>query len=207
MSAVSDQRSDDDQREEAKQKLVKIIKSGSRIDETIFEFGEQGLLDETLLEVTFRRLEDARLMEQEPEFIDGLNMVYQRIEAEIARRNSSPAMLLLDKLLKIEAKEGADRARFEMMKAFDGVQVGPQGSIVPMMDGPVDLFATAERLASGEDVLPMPDEDQVPRGMFITEVEEMLTRIAVEEMSETQEHAEALQRVRNILQIAKELQN
>ncbi|KAH9611441.1 hypothetical protein KSS87_000172 [Heliosperma pusillum] len=82
----------------ARRLVSSFIRAGEEIEEKIVEAAERGELDELLLMVIWNRLDLAR-KDDEKDAIRSLDLLYRRVEAEILKREASPAMRLLSDLL------------------------------------------------------------------------------------------------------------
>ncbi|KAI5680323.1 hypothetical protein M9H77_01550 [Catharanthus roseus] len=82
----------------AKKLVASFIKAAEEVEEKIEEAAERGELDELVLMVIWNRLDLAR-RDEEKDAIRSLDLLYRRVEAEILKRESTPAMRLLNDLL------------------------------------------------------------------------------------------------------------
>lgn len=82
----------------ARKLISSFIRAAEEVEEKIEEAGERGELTELVLMVIWNRLDLAR-RDDEKDVIRSLDLLYRRIEAEILKREASPAMRLLNDLL------------------------------------------------------------------------------------------------------------
>ncbi|GMH36597.1 hypothetical protein BSKO_04470 [Bryopsis sp. KO-2023] len=150
--------------------IIDVVNAGGALETVIPKYREY--IDEELLEVLFKRIQTTAQFE-EKSAVEGLVAVWRRLRSELERKNATPAMKLLDKLLKIvnvppEFEESTEHERLEeatdtMMDAF----IGPQAQAV-------DIFAIAKDLAEGGEPPEELMEGPVSRKAFVAEVEELL---------------------------------
>lgn len=77
--------------------LMKIMQSGADVEAAISRNIDE--IDETMLQLLRRRMDAARQLERSKDVLQGIEMLYRRLKAEIDRRNATPALRLLDSLL------------------------------------------------------------------------------------------------------------
>lgn len=82
----------------AKKLVASFIRSAEEVEEKIEEAAEKGELDELVLLIIWNRLDLAR-RDDEKDAIRSLDLLYRRVEAEILKREATPAMRLLNDLL------------------------------------------------------------------------------------------------------------
>ncbi|XP_074292785.1 protein PALE CRESS, chloroplastic [Silene latifolia] len=82
----------------ARRLVSSFIRAEEEVEEKIEEAAERGELDELVLMVIWNRLDLAR-RDDEKDAIRSLDLLYRRVEAEILKREASPAMRLLSDLL------------------------------------------------------------------------------------------------------------
>eukprot|EP00803_Ostreobium_quekettii_P007957 evm.model.scf_929.5 EVM.evm.TU.scf_929.5 scf_929:27068-30756(-) len=122
------------------------------------------------------------------ESIEGLMTIWRRLRAECDRKNSTPAMRLLDEALSlISADMGGSREdRLEMVSdRLEAAFTGPQSL-------PVDIFGVAASLAEGEEPPEELVQECVAQDAFVKEVEALLDTAK----KEWQEMERVLQRMK-----------
>ncbi|XP_045808011.1 protein PALE CRESS, chloroplastic-like isoform X3 [Trifolium pratense] len=82
----------------ARKLISSFIRAGEEVEEKIEEAAEKGELTELVLMVIWNRLDLAR-RDDEKDAIRSLDLLYRRVEAEILKREATPAMRLLNDLL------------------------------------------------------------------------------------------------------------
>lgn len=154
---------------EAKALVASFIKAGEEIEERIIEAADNGKLTMLVLLVIQNRLELAR-HDDERHVVQALDLLFRRIEAEMMRREASPAIQFLDELLYLHDGSSHDewirKCRQSMIKTFPPEDaftfLAPQGFDLQSHQGPID----------------MPEEDDVLlRADFIREVDAFLAEI------------------------------
>lgn len=161
----------------AKLLVSSFIKSGEDVEEMIVEAAEKGELTELVLLVIWNRLEVAR-HDHERDAIQALDLLYRRVETEILKRNSSPAMQLLNELLNLHDgsndHEWLQRCRTCMLNIFppeDPFTIFVPPGTNPFEKGPINL--------------PQEDDDILFRIDFIRETDGLLQELKGEEKSDT----------------------
>lgn len=81
--------------------LMEIIESGTSVEQTIEKYSDE--IDHVMLQLLEKRIQVARQLEQEDEVVQGLYVLYKYLKAEHDRNMASPALRLLDTLLRIIA--------------------------------------------------------------------------------------------------------
>ncbi|KAH7437310.1 hypothetical protein KP509_05G065300 [Ceratopteris richardii] len=204
---------DEEEVKAAKALVASFISAGDEVEEKIQEAGEKGELTKIVLLVIYNRLELAR-HDNEKHVIQALDLLYRRIEAEILRREASPAMQYLDELLNLHDgtnhEDWLRRCRQSMLNTFPREDafsfLAPQGLDLENHHGPIDI----------------PIEDDILlRADFIREVDAFLAEIAASQTSSElsegldpqsvaillsqQQRDNAIQQVRDLLKLAIEL--
>ncbi|KAL9225499.1 hypothetical protein vseg_001415 [Gypsophila vaccaria] len=82
----------------ARRLVSSFIRAEEEIEEKIEEAAERGELDELVLMVIWNRLDLAR-RDNEKDAVRSLDLMYRRVEAEILKREATPATRLLNDLL------------------------------------------------------------------------------------------------------------
>lgn len=141
------------------------------------EAAEKGELTELVLLVIWNRLEVAR-HDHERDAIQALDLLYRRVETEILKRNSSPAMQLLNELLNLHDgsndHEWLQRCRTCMLNIFPPED--PFTFFVPPGTNPFE---------KGPINLPQEDDDILFRIDFIRETDGLLQELKGEEKIDT----------------------
>lgn len=130
----------------AKALVASIIKSGEDIEKRIIEAAEDDELTPLVLLVIHNRLELAR-HDDERHIVQALSLLFRRIEAEMMKREASPALRYLDELLNLydgfRRDEWIRQCRQSMLKTFppeDAFTVlAPQGFDLSSQTGPIDM--------------------------------------------------------------------
>lgn len=198
---------------EAKALVASFIRAGEEIEEKIQEAAENGKLTKVVLMVIYNRLELAR-HDDERHVIQALDLLFRRIEAEMMKRESTPAIQFLDELLNLHDgtshEDWLRRCRQSMLKTFPREDafsfLAPQGFDFQSHEGPIDL--------------PI-EEDVLLRVDFIREIDAFLAEIAPAQSKDEfvegldaesvaillsqQQKENAIQQVRDLLKLAIEL--
>ncbi|WOL01811.1 hypothetical protein Cni_G10528 [Canna indica] len=156
-------------------KLVSsFIQSAEEVEEKIEEAAERGELTELVLMVIWNRLDIAR-RDDEKDVIRSLDLLYRRIETEILKRESTPAMRLLNDLLNLH--DGFDdegwlkKCRKCMIDTFP--REDPFSMLVP---AGYDMENHHGRIG-----LPPEDDDVLLRVDFVREVDSLLQEVRAEQ--------------------------
>ncbi|XP_039128180.1 protein PALE CRESS, chloroplastic [Dioscorea cayenensis subsp. rotundata] len=158
----------------ARRLVSSFIRSAEEVEQKIEEAAEKGELTELVLMVIWNRLDLAR-RDDEKDVIRSLDLLYRRIETEILKRESTPAMRLLNDLLNLH--DGFDddswlkKCRKCMVDTFP--YEDPFSMLVP------SGFDVAEH--QGRIGLPPEDDDVILRADFIREVDELLQEVRAEQ--------------------------
>lgn len=157
----------------ARKLVASFIQSAEEVEEKIEEAAEKGELTELVLLVIWNRLDLAR-KDDEKDAIRSLDLLYRRVETEILKRESSPAMRLLNDLLNLH--DGYDdegwlkKCRKCMIETFP--REDPFTMLVPTG---FDLDSHHGRISLPED-----DDDILLRVDFIGEVNSLLQEVRAE---------------------------
>ncbi|KAI5084211.1 hypothetical protein GOP47_0000380 [Adiantum capillus-veneris] len=198
----------------AKALVASFIKAGEEVEEKIQEAAENGMLTKMVLIVIYNRLELAR-HDNERHIVQALDLLYRRIEAEILRREATPAMQYLDELLNLQDgtshEDWIRRCRQSMITTFPREDafsfLVPSDFDLLKHHGPIDI--------------PL-EEDVLLRSDFIREVDDFLAEIAASQPKgelvgdldprtvaihlSQQQKGRAIQQVRDLLNLAVELE-
>ncbi|KAJ6797061.1 protein PALE CRESS, chloroplastic [Iris pallida] len=158
----------------AKKLVSSFIRSAEEVEEKIEEAAEKGELTELVLLIIWNRLDLAR-RDEEKDVIRSLDLLYRRIETEILKRESSPAMRLLNDLLNLH--DGYDdegwlkKCRKCMVDTFP--REDPFSMLVP---AGFDIDNHQSRIG-----FPPEDDDVLLRVDFVREVDALLREVRAEQ--------------------------
>lgn len=146
-----------------------LTAAGSDLDTVIK--ANQHEVDDVLLKMLEKRAEAAYNMGEEEGAVEGLLLLWRRLNAELQRLEATPAARLLDEVLQamdpasgLTLQDRQQAAQSLLRKAFSA-----PGS------RPVDIFGVAAALAGGQDVAAEELVDNfVPREHFVQEASELL---------------------------------
>ncbi|XP_038988764.1 protein PALE CRESS, chloroplastic [Phoenix dactylifera] len=159
----------------ARKLVSSFIRSAEEVEEKIEEAAEKGELNELVLMVIWNRLDLAR-RDEEKDVIRSLDLLYRRIETEILKRESTPAMRLLNDLLNLH--DGFDdegwlkKCRKCMIDTFP--REDPLSMLVP---AGFDIEKHQGRIG----LPPMDDDDVLLRVDFVREVDALLCDVRAEQ--------------------------
>ncbi|CAL9058416.1 protein PALE CRESS, chloroplastic-like [Musa acuminata AAA Group] len=160
----------------ARKLVSSFIRSAEEVEEKIEEAAEKGELTELVLMVIWNRLDLAR-KDDEKDVIRSLDLLYRRIETEILKRESTPAMRLLNDLLNLH-------------DGFDD-----EGWLKKCRKCMIDMFPREDPFSmlvpSGFDMenhqghigLPPEDDDVLLRVDFVREVDLLLQEVRAEQQN------------------------
>lgn len=159
----------------AKHLVSNFIKAGEDMEEMIVEAADNGELTDLTLLVIWNRLDLAH-RDDERYVIQALDLLYRRIEAELLKRQASPAMQLLNELLNLNDgsndEEWLQQCRTRMLNIF------------PCED-PFTIFAPAGvDISKGPIDLSPEEDDTLLRIDFIRETDELLMEVNVQTESD-----------------------
>ncbi|CAL9099273.1 hypothetical protein MUK42_15000 [Musa troglodytarum] len=160
----------------ARKLVSSFIRSAEEVEEKIEEAAEKGELTELVLMVIWNRLDLAR-KDEEKDVIRSLDLLYRRIETEILKRESTPAMRLLNDLLNLH--DGFDdegwlkKCRKCMIDMFP--REDPFSMLVP---SGFDMENHQGRIG-----LPPEDDDVLLRVDFVREVDLLLQEVRGEQQN------------------------
>ncbi|KAJ8478722.1 hypothetical protein OPV22_022449 [Ensete ventricosum] len=160
----------------ARKLVSSFIRSAEEVEEKIEEAAEKGELTELVLMVIWNRLDLAR-KDDEKDVIRSLDLLYRRIETEILKRESTPAMRLLNDLLNLH--DGFDdegwvkKCRKCMIDMFP--REDPFSMLVP---SGFDMENHQGRIG-----LPPEDDDVLLRVDFVREVDLLLQEVRAEQQN------------------------
>ncbi|XP_020268360.1 protein PALE CRESS, chloroplastic [Asparagus officinalis] len=158
----------------ARRLVSSFIRSAEEVEEKIEEAADKGELTELVLMIIWNRLDLAR-RDDEKDVIRSLDLLYRRIETEILKRESSPAMRLLNELLNLH--DGFDhegwlkKCRKQMIDTFP--REDPFSMLVP---AGFDIENHQSRIE-----LPPEDDDVLLRVDFVREVDALLQEVRAEQ--------------------------
>jgi len=162
--------------------IVELVNAGGYFEDKLEEYRDY--LDAELLEKFYRRIETAEKHEDE-NAAEGLRLIWRRVRAEVERKNASPSMRLLDKLLALlhPSVGGTPKDRYRsalglMYEAFTQSQ-----------SDTVDIFDLAASLADGAEPPSKLLQEFVQKSEFINEMEQILeeAEAADQELAEKKE--------------------
>lgn len=198
---------------EAKALVASFIMAGEDIEEKIQEATENGKLNKLVLLVIYNRLELARYDDQK-HIVQALDLLFRRIEAEMLRKESSPAMQFLDELLNLHDgtnhEDWLRKCRQTMMKTFPREDafsfLAPQGFDLQSHQGPIDMPIEEDLLLRVDflretnaflaEILAARPKEETVEGMDPQSVAILLSQ---------QQKENAIQQVRDLLKLAVEL--
>ncbi|KAK1320822.1 hypothetical protein QJS10_CPA03g00607 [Acorus calamus] len=156
----------------ARRLVSSFITSAEEVEEKIEAAAEKGDLNELVLMVICNRLDLAR-RDDEKDAIRSLDLLYRRVETEILRRESTPAMRLLNDLLNLhdgfDDEEWLKECRKLMIDTFP--REDPFSILVP---AGFDIDSHQGRM------VPPEDDDILLRVDFVREVDELLQEVQSE---------------------------
>ncbi|KAL4423865.1 hypothetical protein ABPG75_001166 [Micractinium tetrahymenae] len=159
--------------------LLAIIQAGERVEEVIAE--RRADIDETTLKLLERRIGAAQQMEKRPEVVQGLQLLYRRLKAEVDRQVASPALRLLDELMGIldpgEADTVAQTTTQEERRRQAAARV--RAAFSGGLAGDADVLSLAAQLVGGGGER-LADElvaDPVDPMAFMAEATQLLGRV------------------------------
>ncbi|KAK9735273.1 hypothetical protein RND81_04G195200 [Saponaria officinalis] len=199
----------------ARRLVSSFIRAEEQIEEKIEEAAERGELDELVLMVIWNRLDLAR-RDNEKDAIRSLDLLYRRVEAEILKREATPAMRLLNDLLNMH--DGFDDevwlkdCKKRMIETFPREDpfsiIVPAGFDIDKHEGPLRP--------------PLENDEILMRVDFIREVDELLQEVraaqkevqpakgldpeSVATRMKQQEKLRTIRQVESLLQLALNLQ-
>ncbi|PQQ16833.1 protein PALE CRESS chloroplastic [Prunus yedoensis var. nudiflora] len=160
--------------EEEERKVEDFIRAAEEVEEKIEEAAEKGELTELVLMVIWNRLDLAR-RDEEKDVIRSLDLLYRRVEAEILKREATPAMRLLNDLLNMH--DGYDgegwlkECKKRMVDTFPREDpfsiLVPEGFDIDKHQGPLQL--------------PLEADDVLLRVDFVREVDALLQEVRAEQ--------------------------
>ncbi|KAL4446212.1 hypothetical protein ABPG77_003019 [Micractinium sp. CCAP 211/92] len=159
--------------------LLAIIQAGERVEEVIAE--RRADIDATTLQLLEGRIEAARQVEKRPDVVEGLQLLYRRLKAEVDRQAASPALCLLDELMGILDPGQADTVvqtsteEERRQQAAARVRAAFSGGLA----GGADVLSLAAQLVGGGGER-LADElvaDPVDPMVFMAEVTQLLGRV------------------------------
>ncbi|KAL4854390.1 hypothetical protein ACK3TF_004902 [Chlorella vulgaris] len=177
--------------------LLAILQSGELIEEVIAKHRQD--IDATTLQLLARRMEAAKQVEKQPEVLEGLQLLYRRLKAEVERQEAAPELRLLDELMFIldpleggpesfqaAMEERQRRATAHLRSAFTG---GVPGGLV----GSADVLSLAAQLSGsgGSQLADQLVQDPVSPTAFVDTATELLQR-AQEQQSQLEAYLSAL---------------
>ncbi|KAH9301569.1 hypothetical protein KI387_013152 [Taxus chinensis] len=153
---------------DAKHLISNFIKAGEDVEKIIVEAADNGELTDLVLLVIWNRLDLAR-RDDERHVIQALGLLYRRVEAEMWKRRSSPAMQLLNELLNLHDGSNDDewlrQCRICMLNVF-------------LREDPFTILAPLEvGISKGPIDLPPEEDDTLLRIDFIRETDELLKEL------------------------------
>ncbi|XP_008234910.1 PREDICTED: protein PALE CRESS, chloroplastic [Prunus mume] len=158
----------------ARKLISSFIRAAEEVEEKIEEAAEKGELTELVLMVIWNRLDLAR-RDEEKDVIRSLDLLYRRVEAEILKREASPAMRLLNDLLNMH--DGYDgegwlkECKKRMVDTFPREDpfsiLVPEGFDIDKHQGPLRL--------------PLEADDVLLRVDFVREVDALLQEVRAEQ--------------------------
>lgn len=174
--------------------MLEILQAGPKVEDTIKQYASE--IDETMLELLYRRIEAAKDLEQNQEAIQGLLAVASRLKAELDRQKASPSMRLLDSLLNLLMQDDvmpkrsneedtaflriSEEEKVSRFKKYSGTEsrrlisarLQAAFSSIPIGD---DVISVASKLASGgAAVADQFLEENITADAFINEVTVLL---------------------------------
>lgn len=160
--------------------LLEIIQAGERVEEAIAEHRAE--VDTRMLTLLARRIKTAQQMEKQAEVVQGLQLLYRRLKAEVDRQRAPPALQLLDELMGIldpgaEAVTVAQTATREERRREAAARV--RAAFSGGLPGGADVLSLAQQLSGGGG-LQLADElvaDPVDPMDFMAQVTELLGRV------------------------------
>ncbi|XP_042388361.1 protein PALE CRESS, chloroplastic-like [Zingiber officinale] len=158
----------------ARKLVSSFIRSAEEVEEKIEAAAEKGELTELVLMVIWNRLDLAR-RDEEKDVVRSLDLLYRRIETEILKRDSTPAMRLLNDLLNLH--DGFDdegwlkQCRKRMVDTFP--REDPFSMLVPAGFDMENHHGRVE--------LPPEDDDVILRVDFVREVDQLLQEVRSEQ--------------------------
>ncbi|KAI3432867.1 hypothetical protein D9Q98_010450 [Chlorella vulgaris] len=177
--------------------LLAILQSGELIEEVIAKHRQD--IDATTLQLLARRMEAAKQVEKQPEVLEGLQLLYRRLKAEVERQEAAPELRLLDELMFIldpleggpesfqaAMEERQRRATAHLRSAFTG---GVPGGLA----GSADVLSLAAQLSGsgGSQLADQLVQDPVSPTAFVDTATELLQR-AQEQQSQLEAYLSAL---------------
>ncbi|KAG6506497.1 hypothetical protein ZIOFF_031821 [Zingiber officinale] len=164
----------------ARKLVSSFIRSAEEVEEKIEAAAEKGELTELVLMVIWNRLDLAR-RDEEKDVVRSLDLLYRRIETEILKRDSTPAMRLLNDLLNLH--DGFDdegwlkQCRKRMVDTFP--REDPFSMLVPAGFDMENFFPSIQH--HGRVELPPEDDDVILRVDFVREVDQLLQEVRSEQ--------------------------
>jgi len=185
----------EDQLENAKELLYRILKAGESVDEFISALASEGRVDEALLYVTHLRLQAGIEMQQEAATLEGMRMIYYRLQSEYMSAEAPPALVLLEEVLQLDLQVGEERAKARLADHFRGLQ---KSNLDGIEEEVFDIFAMAKEISKAES---SPAEEGVTREEFILEAEALINGI---ELTGSKEQEESIKRAQVFIDFAKQ---
>lgn len=163
--------------------LMQIMQAGSTVESVIAQY--QNEIDDTMLELLQKRIDAARRLERTQEVVEGLILLYRRLKNEVDKSKATPAMKLLDTVLRIINDDSISQEGKEyktVAKNFGLLDDSVRSQVVAKIKAAfgtaplqTDVLSLAAQLAAGgEAVVDALMEEQVDASQFIEEVKNLL---------------------------------
>ncbi|KAL6769483.1 hypothetical protein ACKKBG_A31190 [Auxenochlorella protothecoides x Auxenochlorella symbiontica] len=154
--------------------LLEIARAGEKVEDVISQYSAE--IDVEMLEMLERRIELARDSPEENGALEGLTILHQRLQAEFHRQHSTPALRLLDDVMRLLTPDesGADGRGPQEREAAASARLAAAFSATA---GPgSDLIDLARRLAKAEaSASDYIAESLVDRAAFVAESQDVLS--------------------------------
>ncbi|EFN52312.1 hypothetical protein CHLNCDRAFT_58914 [Chlorella variabilis] len=159
--------------------LLAILQAGEHVEEVIAQ--HRADIDDSMLQLLARRMKAAELLEKQEAVLQGLQLLYRRLKAEVDRQLASPGLRLLDELMSIldlgEGDLGSPAAAREERRAQAAAHLRAafSGSLV----GDADVLSLAAQLSAsgGSQLADQLVADPVDPMVFMAEATELLRRV------------------------------